>query len=41
MDHKNPVSDTGDGVLYFGYPDEIRNLHWLQILARNHRFQDK
>jgi hypothetical protein len=33
MDHKNPVSGIGDGVLYFGYPDEIRNLHWLQILA--------
>jgi len=23
MDHKNPVSGTGDGVLHLGYPDEL------------------
>jgi hypothetical protein len=26
MDHKNPVSGSGDGVLLFGYPDETGNL---------------
>jgi hypothetical protein len=33
MDHKNPVSGGGDGVLLFRYPVEICKLRWLQIMA--------
>ena len=33
MDHKNPASDSGDGVLFFLYIDETCSLHTLQVMA--------